>query len=166
MSKGAMRTVLFSTFIGIMLVTVALTGYATIMAVGQPDSEPLWAFVRFTWTGVLLEVVGFIIALARNLFGLRSRDLAREIAAKWAQEIVTDSNGGPTALNTSYWDTKEDFPVHFRSQGKNWLGVLDEEFEAETIAGSRRFPSLRGWRPSAEPPDLGPVELKPDSDAA
>lgn len=159
MSRNTMRAVLFSTFTGIMLITVALTAYATIVAVGQPDSEPLWAFVRFTWTGVLLEVTGFLIALAYNLFGLRSHDLAREIAAKWAQEIVTHSKGDPAALNTSYWDTKKDFPIHFRSQGKNWLRVLDKEFQAEAIRESRRFPGLRGWRPSAKPPDLGPVEL-------
>ena len=159
MSRNTMRAVLFSIFVVILLVTVALTAFATIIAVREPDSEALWAFVRFTWTGVLLEVVGFLVALAYNLFGLRSHDLAREIAAKWARDIVASSMGIPAALNTSYWDTRKDFPVQFRSQGKNWLKVLEKEFKAEVEVASRIFPNLSGWTPSAEPPDLGPVEL-------
>jgi len=165
MSKDAMRTVLFWLFIGVIGVTVLLTMYATYTAIQKPDSERLWDFVYYTWGGVLLEVVAFVIALAKNLFGQRSDDLAREIAAKWAQEIVTHSSGDATALNTIYWDTREDFPVHFRSQGKDWLCVLYEEFAEETKRESRRFASLKGWKPSTEPPDLSPVDLGSESNA-
>jgi len=157
-----MRTVLFWSFITVLAVTISLTAYATIKAILESSTtQQHWDFVYFTWKGVIFEVVAFIISLATNLFGLRSPELVREVATKIAQDTVTNSSSDPIALNTGYWDTKNDFPLYFRSQSKSWLNVLEREFKAETIRESRLYPSLKGWSPSPKPPDLAPVELDP-----
>jgi len=159
MSRAAMRAVLFWLFVLVVGVTTFLTAYGTLTAIKAPDSKELWEFEYFTWRGFLLEVAVFVIALATNLFGLRSYDLAREVAGRLAQELVSGSGGDPAALNTEYWVAREDFQVHFRSQGRKWLRVLEKEFEAETTRESRRYPTLKKWKPSAQSPDLAPVEL-------
>ena len=160
MSKNAMRTTLFWLLIFVLLVTVSLTSYATITAIHQPESDDsLWKFVYFTWSGVLLEVVGFIISLANNLFGLRSDDLAQAIANKWAQEIVNDSKGDSNALSTTYWQTRDDLQVYFRTQGNAWLRVLLSRFKDEIIKEARRVQALKSWKLPTKKPDLWPIDL-------
>jgi len=159
MSKDTMRTILFVAFLTVLGVSVVLTIWGTVAFFQNPSSEFLWAFVKLAWGIVFVEIIGFLVALAKNLFGQRAYELAREIARKWAQDIVTSSDGDRDALNTAYWDTRADLGVYFRSQGAGWLKALADNLRSETMVESRRFPGLRDWEPPTEVPNLDPVPM-------
>ncbi|MCK4733847.1 MAG: hypothetical protein KAT65_15440 [Methanophagales archaeon] len=149
MDREAMRILLLYLFVGVAIITVLLVSIGTLLEFSNPGyiSDRAWRLVAWGWMAVFGEIVGFLLALAKNLFGLRSDYLAHVIASGWARDIVEKANGDPRDLNTSYSDMMYWIPSGFRKQGRGLQKVLVEEFEAETLSEVRRIPELRTWKP-------------------
>jgi hypothetical protein len=89
---------------------------------------------------------------------LRSQEIARQIAILNADNIVIEARKSENviaALDTTYFDTKDQLKDYFWKQDKSWLEFLLKELRTQTMRKiSREWRDLREWQPKKVSPDF------------
>jgi len=148
-TNETIKLVLLIFFLAVMVVMVVLIGVATYEAVKGAPSDRHWEFVDYTWHGVLFGISGAIVFYARHIFGQDLRHLAKDVACKWAEDVVRRFDGDTDNLNAEYNIEKDFMKSHFRMQGKRFVKELLVQFREEILCAARRiFPQdLKLWKP-------------------